>query len=333
MASLFESLSSLINPDMVSALGKALGTDASAVNQGLAAAGPLLTSSLSRMASTPSGAASLQELLPKDADKALGGFGSLGSLIGSLSGGGAAGSTMLSSLLGPAVNAVGASLTRTLGFNVTPLLRIAAPAVLGLLSKRVQAEKLDSSGMAALLKRETTQFADNPANAATMKLVNEALSAGDKATAAIGSYGASWAKVEAAPVAALMAVASSDLDGPVDSVKEFKAAQAAMLEAIKAAPAGSILGAALGSGLTPEALKSVRTMASDRDALTRLIADAMAAVKQYSPADAEAFRGAIRSIGNATAEAAKEGGFLGIGGTLVSDSEKAALARIETALR
>ena len=216
---------------------------------------------------------------------------------------------------------------------MTPLLHLAAPAVLGLLSKKVQAEKLDANGLAALLKRETTQFADNPANAPTMKLVNEALSAGDRASAAIGSFGSSWAKVEAAPVAALMAVASSDLDGPIDSMKEFKAAQAAMLETIKAAPAGSILGAALGSGLTPDALKSVQAMASDKDALTRLIADATAAVKQYSPADAEAFRAAIRSIGKATAEAAKEGGFFGIGGTLVSDEEKAALARIETALK
>ena len=134
-----------------------------------------------------------------------------------------------------------------------------------------------------LLKRETTQFADNPANAATMKLANDAIAAGDKAATAINSYGADWAKVAAAPVAALMAVSSSDLDGPFDTMKEVKAAQAALLEATKAAPAGSILSAAFGGGLTPDALKSVRAMAKDREALTRLIAEATGAVKQRSP--------------------------------------------------
>jgi hypothetical protein len=284
------------------------------------------------MASTPAGAESLLKLLPQDDGGAFGGFGSLTSLVSNLFSGGATSNSMLSSLLGPGLNAIGASLTKTLGFNVTPLLQLAAPAVLGLLSKSVKTEKLDATGLSALLKRETTQFADNPANAGTMKLVSDALTAGDNAATAMNSYGADWAKVAAAPVAALMAVASSDLDGPFDSMKEIKAAQAAMLGAVKAAPAGSILAAAFGSGVTPDALKSVRTMASNRDALTQIIADATAAVKRNSPADAEAFKATIRNIGKATAEAAKEGGFLGIGGTLVSDEEKAALAKIETAL-
>jgi hypothetical protein len=115
-------------------------------------------------------------------------------------------------------------------------------------------------------------------------------------------------------------------------MKEVKAAQAALLEAAKAAPAGSVLAASVGGGLTESALKSVRSMAKDRSALTRLIAEATAAVKQRSPGEVEAFKATIRSVGKATAEAAKEGGFLGIGGTLVSDEEKAALAQIEAAI-
>jgi hypothetical protein len=165
-----------------------------------------------------------------------------------------------------------------------------------------------------------------------MKLVNEATAAGDKAASVISSYGADWNKVAAAPVAALLAVSSSDLDGPIDTMKEVKAAQAALLEATKAAPTGSVLAAAFGGGLTESALKSVHAMAKDRDAMTRLIADATAAVKQRSPGELEAFKAAIRSIGKATAEAAKEGGFLGIGGTQVSEDEKAALAKLEAAM-
>jgi len=332
MASLFESLSSAINPEIVSALGKALGTDPAAINQGLSAAAPLLMGGMTKMASTPSGAESLQKMLPQDTSGLLGGFGSLTSLISNLFSGGATGNSMLSSLLGPGINAIGGSLTKALGFNVMPLLAMAAPALMGLISKTAQTDKLDSNGLAELLKRETTQFTGDPANAATMKLVNEAMAAGDKATTVIASYGADWNKVAAAPVAALLAVSSSDLDGPFDTMKEVKAAQAALLETTKTAPTGSVLAAAFGGGLTESALKSVREMAKDRDALTRVIADATAAVKQRSPGELEAFKATIRSIGKATAEAAKEGGFLGIGGTLVSDEEKAAIAKIEAAM-
>ena len=174
MASLFESLSSAINPEIVSALGKALGADTSAINQGLSATGPLLMGSMSKMASTPSGAESLLKMLPQDTGT-FGGFGSLTSLISNLfSGGPTAGNSMLSSLLGPGANAIGGALTKALGFNVMPLIGMVAPALMGLVSKAVQTDKLDANGLAGLLKRETTQFSSNPANAATMKLVNEA---------------------------------------------------------------------------------------------------------------------------------------------------------------
>ena len=55
-------------------------------------------------------------------------------------------------------------------------------------------------------------------------------------------------------------------------------------------------------------------------------------VKAKSPADAQEFRTWLMSIARKAAEAAKEGGFLGIGGTQVSASEQAALAQLGTAL-
>lgn len=185
--------------------------------------------SMTKMASTPSGAESLLKMLPEDA-ATFGGFGSLTSLISNLFSGGPTGNSMLSSLLGPGLNAIGGSLTR---LQCHAIARPGCPSTMGLVSKAVQTDKLDGNGLAELLKRETTQFAVNPANAATMKLVNEATAAGEKAATVIGSYGADWNKVAAAPVAALLAVSSSDLDGPFDTMKEVKAAQAALLEATK----------------------------------------------------------------------------------------------------
>jgi hypothetical protein len=55
-------------------------------------------------------------------------------------------------------------------------------------------------------------------------------------------------------------------------------------------------------------------------------------VDAKAPDDSAAFKDWLRQISQHVAEAAKEGGFLGIGGVLVSDAEKATLAEISSAL-
>ena len=52
-----------------------------------------------------------------------------------------------------------------------------------------------------------------------------------------------------------------------------------------------------------------------------------------APTDATAFKTWLRQISQHVAEAAKEGGFLGIGGVAVSEAEKATLAEISKALK
>jgi hypothetical protein len=51
-----------------------------------------------------------------------------------------------------------------------------------------------------------------------------------------------------------------------------------------------------------------------------------------APGDATAFKGWLRQISQHVAEAAKEGGFLGIGGVQVSEAEKATLTEMSSAL-
>ena len=58
-----------------------------------------------------------------------------------------------------------------------------------------------------------------------------------------------------------------------------------------------------------------------------------AALDAKAPGDAAAFKGWLRQISQHVAEAAPEGGFLGIGGVLVSDAEKATLSQISSALK
>ena len=58
-----------------------------------------------------------------------------------------------------------------------------------------------------------------------------------------------------------------------------------------------------------------------------------AVVDAKAPGDAAAFKGWLRQISQHVAEAATEGGFLGIGGVPVSNAEKATLKEISSALK
>ena len=229
MSTILESLASNFGPDVVGDIGKALGADTSAVSKGLGAVAPLLLNSMTRQAAQPGGAESLMKLLPEGSGGLL---GSLGGLLGGLTGGAAGGpGNPASALLGPGINAIGGALSRALGFNVTPLLGLVAPALLSAVGKAMQTQKLDAGGVASLLGRESDAFASDPANQQTVALVQSATESGQRATALIESYGESWKQVVAGPAAALFLVSTSDLSGPVGSVKEAQAAGKALLDA------------------------------------------------------------------------------------------------------
>lgn len=63
------------------------------------------------------------------------------------------------------------------------------------------------------------------------------------------------------------------------------------------------------------------------------VREAAQVVDAKAPADAPGFKAWLLQISQSVAEAAKEGGFLGFGGTPVSDAEKATLAEISGALK
>ena len=329
MPSILDSLASNFSPDVIGDIGKALGADTSAVSKGIGVIGPLLLSGMTRQATQPGGAESLMKLLPEGT----GILGNLGGLLSGLTGGktGSEGSPM-STLLGPGVNAVGASLSRTLGFNVTPLLAMAAPALLGMVGKAVKSDKLDASGLASMLGHERDAFTSNPANKETVALVTSAITTGDKAAATIASYGESWKHVSAGPAAALFMVSSSDLSGPIGTVKEAQAAGKAMLDAASKADPTSVLASAFGAGLTMDMASQVKLLAPSKDKLIDIVKAGAAAVAAKSPGELQAYKNTVLSVAQASAEASKEGGFLGIGGTLVSKEEQAAIDAIKAAL-
>ena len=70
-----------------------------------------------------------------------------------------------------------------------------------------------------------------------------------------------------------------------------------------------------------------------KDKCVEILRQAAAVVDAKAPGDAAAFKGWLRQISQHVAEAAKEGGFLGIGGVAVSEAEKATLTEISSALK
>jgi len=332
MPTLLETLSSSFDADAVGSIAKALGADSSAVSKGVGALGPMLLGSMAKTAGAPGGADALTKLLPQDGGGLLGNLGSmLSGLLGG-GGGGVAGGGLVNQLLGSGVNAMGASLSRALGFNVMPLLGMAAPALLGAVASTVKSQNLDAGGLASLLKTESTAFAANPANAEAMALVNAASDAGDKAAAIIASYGADWTKVSLGAAAATMLVAGSDLSGPMGTMKEAKAAGEALLSMAKPAGPASVISAAFGGGMSTDMLMQLRELAPTKDKLMDIVASGAKAVAVRSPAEAAAYKATILKVAQTTAEASKDGGFLGIGGTLVSSDEQSALDAIKAAL-
>ncbi|CAN7182228.1 hypothetical protein LJR220_000350 [Bradyrhizobium sp. LjRoot220] len=70
-----------------------------------------------------------------------------------------------------------------------------------------------------------------------------------------------------------------------------------------------------------------------KTACIEILRKADAVLSAKAPGDAAAFKNWLREISQHVAEASIEGGFLGIGGVVVSDTEKATLAEISSALK
>jgi hypothetical protein len=285
--------------------------------------------SLNKTSSTPEGASSLMKMLPQDSSNIVGNL--MSSITGGQGGGTAA--DLLNGVLGPGIGAISGTLSQKLGFDVKPLLTLAIPAILGLLGKKAKDDKLDATGVADLLKSETKAFAADPANKETAALVKDALKAGDQAGELRKQFSdAEWTKVRMAPVAALYRVASVSPSGGTGQAQELQAAMDVVSGTLKRVQPTSLIGAAFGVGLTQADLDLLKGDAPGRDRILRTIQDAVALVAARSPKDADAYRNMIVAVADNVAKAAKEGGFLGIGGTQVSREEAAAVAEITAAV-
>jgi hypothetical protein len=145
-----------------------------------------------------------------------------------------------------------------------------------------------------------------------------------------------WKTIAAAPVVAGLFITLSDASGLVGTAKEAMAVGRAITEsAASTAPevVKAVAESVRSAGGRPE-LPDIPKV--DRAAMkTRLITHlkaAASAVEAKSPSEGAAYKAWLLSVATNVSQAAKEGGFFGIGGTQVSAEEQEALTQLAQAL-
>ena len=143
-----------------------------------------------------------------------------------------------------------------------------------------------------------------------------------------------WDLLRQAPFMTGMVVVAADPSGPIGLMQESAAASGMVLDVIKGAETELMksIGEDLKASLQIPKLAS-HSQEAVRAAGLDIIRRASNAVRaKGSLEEGKEFRAWLNSLAQKVAEASKEGGFLGFGGTLVSDAEKQSLNDIAAAL-
>jgi predicted flap endonuclease-1-like 5' DNA nuclease len=141
-----------------------------------------------------------------------------------------------------------------------------------------------------------------------------------------------WMKVKLAPLAAAALVITADPSSKGDTEDELSAAAAALNNARKGAKAEGLLNVAFPKAVTMNDFGNF-LKTTPRAAMASSIKTATALVrKNTDAAQLAAYEAMILDVAQKAAEAAKEGGFMGMGKKVVSDQEQAALNEIKSAL-
>ena len=151
-----------------------------------------------------------------------------------------------------------------------------------------------------------------------------------------------WTLLLESPMLAGMAVTAADPSGLWGLMKESFASGGAIARATNDANANPLVKEVAADFMGSEGRNAARDGLREKfsggkpaevkiksvDSLRQL--SALLATK--APGDATAFKDWLRQISESTANAASEGGLLGIGGVQISEAEKATLAEVSSAL-
>jgi hypothetical protein len=326
MTSLLSAFAQSMTPDAIGKLGEAVGLNATHTEKGLAVLGPLVLGSLARKSEAAGGFDAVMELLPED-----GGGWTLGRLLGSDD----SSPALLTRLWGPGVSSIAKVISSRLGFDVSGLAMTAVPALLRVISTTIKEQNVGASEIATLLKTQSAESLER-ATPETRAVLHEAFEVGEQAQRRRDTFDPNeWRAIRLSPSAVAHYVVTASPSGLGAMATELLTAADATADLVKAAPASSLIDIAFGSALDAQELGSqggLDPAEAPRDTLLAIVQTASAAVRAKMPDDAKAYGQALVALSRRVAEAAKEGGILGIGGTQVSKEEEQAIAEITTAL-
>jgi predicted enzyme related to lactoylglutathione lyase len=172
----------------------------------------------------------------------------------------------------------------------------------------------DSEGSPFALARTSEVAVDSPAPAATSRG---------------GFSDEEWARLGRAPLLAGVAISLADPGGPFEALKESRAALSAVIEAAGESSFGEFV-RSIARDVAAKAQRRENPLAgfrADGRNTPNAILDELRAVygllvEKAAEDDVADFREWVRTASQRAALAAKEGGFMGIGGKLVSDREQ-----------
>jgi hypothetical protein len=144
-----------------------------------------------------------------------------------------------------------------------------------------------------------------------------------------------WDLLRSSPVMASLLVAAASPSGLIGLVQESSAASKVIMQTSETAqtPLLKSLSADVMQTMTIPKPPPGTTPGQVQEAATEILRRTSALVSTKATLDeASEVRAWLVKVAQATAEAAREGGFLGFGGASVSDEEKAALGMLNAAL-
>jgi hypothetical protein len=332
MPSILDTLSALITPEMVSGLGKQVGLSDEPTRRGIVIANAVLTGGMARASSTPAGAAMIAQMIDK-ADSSV-----LSNLIGVAASATAGPNDAASQIFGRNLPLIMGGVKKATGIDITPFLAVSTPVVLGVIKNLARQQKLDPDGLGKLLRTEMKGLSRrDPATAQVLKEVFKPLEGQDKLRAAFSAE--EWARLRQAPLNAAVLIKLADRSGGGGRSKEIAALCTAIAEAATNAGPAELIGLLFYDNVSPadvEALVKAHRKTDEqelRSALLTPITEAVAIAKAKAPSgDAIAYQGLLIDVAQKVASAANEGGFLGMGSTLISIQEKIAIDELAAAV-
>src|SRR5215475_864989 len=142
-----------------------------------------------------------------------------------------------------------------------------------------------------------------------------------------------WELLTRGPFVAAMAVVAASPSGPIGVIKELSAVGRVLQEASQSGETNALINALVSdvkAGYRPSGTTEQGQQPEEiKDLALKTCQEVVALLARKAPApEAEGFKRWLLMAAQQTAEASKEGGFLGIGGVRVSAAEQAVLAEL-----